>query len=122
MGIDRKIVTGVINGKVTTYDPSKVVFLKTLRDPVTGGMLSVASPETHMEPVQESALSKFLAIAKPIAAILVTLAGSVIAAGQGGLTLPAWLVSVCTAIVAVGAGLGIASSGTEKKKELPPSP
>ena len=101
-----------------TYDP-KLNSLSTIRDTSNGGLLSVSFGEsTHMEPVQPSALQKFLAIAKPIAAIVVTLAGAVLAAGQGGLALPAWLVGICTALVSIGAGLGIASSGVAPKAPL----
>lgn len=108
-----------------TYDP-KLNHLSTIRDESNGGLLSVSFGEsTHMDPVQPSALEKFLGIAKPIAAIVVTLAGAILAAGQGGLTLPVWLVGVCTALVSIGAGLGIASSGVKPVpapalKDLPP--
>ena len=75
-----------------------------------------------MEPVQPSALEKFLSTAKPIAAIVCVLAGAIITAGQGGLALPAWLVGICTALVSIGAGLGIASSGVAPKPVAPAPP
>lgn len=107
-----------------TYDPKHYPgpHLPGVYDPQTGGYLSVSTPENHMEPVQPSALEKFLAVAKPIAALVITVAGGILAMGQGGITLPAWLVAVCTSLVSIGAGLGIASSGVQKPALPAPAP
>lgn len=67
--------------------------------------------------------SKFeqaLDIGKKIAIVLVLIAGTLLGLhAEGTLILPKALLGVITAIVGIGAALGIGSSGTKKKDELP---
>lgn len=58
-----------------------------------------------------STISQILNGLKIAGLILAGLAGSIVAAAAGGATLPAWLVSIATAVVAIAAPLGLASPG-----------
>lgn len=79
--------------------------------------MTVASDATRTTPIERPAtgLAQAMAVLKVVALVLAGAAGSVIATAQAGVALPAWLVSVATAVVAIAAPLGIASPGLEKK-------
>lgn len=61
-------------------------------------------------------MNALLPILKLILAVLVTAAGGIITISQSGTPIPGWLLAICTSIVAIGAGLGIASSGISGPK------
>lgn len=64
---------------------------------------------------------QLLALAKLIAAALVTTSGALLAASlHGAIVLPPTVVAVLTSIVSIGAGLGIASGGVESPKPAAP--
>lgn len=65
-------------------------------------------------------MNSLLPILKLVVSILATAAGGLIALSQAGTVLPGWLLAVCTGIVSIAAGLGIASSGINPP--APPAP
>lgn len=102
------------------YDPKKqpnyLGFEKDRTNPnrLNMGVLTVADQnENKIEPVnpEPSSMSKILAVAKVVGLVLAAAAGSLVAAAASGAALPAWLLSICTAIVAIAAPLGLASPG-----------
>lgn len=66
-------------------------------------------------------MNTLLPILKLVVSVLATAAGGLIALSQGGVVLPGWLIAVCTGIVSIAAGLGIASSGIAAPA-APPAP
>lgn len=102
------------------YDPKKrPVFLgleanRTNPNRLSTGVFTVADQnENKVEVVNPtvSPLSGVLAILKIVGLVLAAAAGAIIAAQASGVVLPAGLVSVATAIVAIAAPLGLASPG-----------
>ncbi len=59
---------------------------------------------------------KVTGVLKIVGLIVAALAGAVIAVASGGVAVPPWLMSIATAIAAIAAPLGIASSGLPAKK------
>lgn len=67
-------------------------------------------------------MNSLLPILKLVVSILATAAGGLIALSQAGTVLPGWLLAVCTGIVSIAAGLGIASSGINPPAPAAPAP
>lgn len=97
-----------------TYDPkTRPVFLgrdadRTNPDRLKIGVMSVAdNGENKIEPVQESALAKIMKVAKPVAAVLVGLAGITLGLEAQGVPLPPAVRAVALSILGIGGALGI---------------
>lgn len=110
------------------YDPKKrPTYLglesnRTNPNRLSTGVFTVADQtENKIEVVEQapSTISKILAVGKVVGLCLAALAGSLVAAAASGAAIPAWLLSICTAIVAIAAPLGLASPGLKslQKKE-----
>lgn len=87
------------------------------------GVLSVADDKENLIPVvakPPTLLAQALHIGKIGAIVLVGLSASILSlAATPGITLPAWLVAVATAIGAAGGAIGIASGGVKPPKGEP---
>ena len=91
---------------------------------LTQGHFYVADNDSNNIPPIPKAptpIEQALAVGKVVALVLAAAAGSLVAAASSGAAIPAWLLSIATAIVAIAAPLGIASGGVQvkKKDELP---
>lgn len=84
------------------------------------GVIHVADQEDNkLEPkTQVPSLGAQLSGGLKIAGLIIAaLAGGVIAVASGGVAVPAWLMSIATAIVAIAAPLGLASPGLKALQE-----
>ena len=110
------------------YDPKKqpnyLGFEKDRTNPnrLNTGVLSVADQnENNIVPIEQpqSTGAKILAVLKVVAVVLAAACGSLVAAAAGGAAIPAWLLSICTAVIAIAAPLGLVSPGMKalQKKE-----
>lgn len=108
-----------------TYDPkTRPVFLgteqnRTNPNRLNVGVMSVADDKNDQIPVvakPPTAIQQFLHIAKIVALVLASIAGSIIAMEAQGIVLPAWLAATAKAILAIAVPLGIGSSGLAKPK------
>ena len=110
-----------------SYDPKKrPVFLgteqnRTNPNRLKSGVMSVANQtdEKIDQVTPPTNGQNILAILKVMAAVLAAIAGSLVAASASGTALPAWLVSVATAILAIATPLGIVSTGVKPKPQAP---
>lgn len=106
-----------------TYDPKKTR-LNISRDYINDNLgkprynMSEASQQNQVPPIPQapSLGSEIMRIGKIVALVLASLAGSVIALQSAGVALPAWLLTLATAVLAIAAPLGIGSSGIAAKK------
>lgn len=76
--------------------------------------MTVADQNQNQIPVvtqPPTALAQVFNVLKIVALVLAGLAGSIIAASEGGVALPAVLLSIAKVVIAIAAPLGIASPG-----------
>lgn len=76
--------------------------------------MTVADQTENQIPVVEkppTPIAQVFSVLKIVALVLAGLAGSIIAAAEGGVVLPAALLSIAKVVIAIAAPLGIASPG-----------